>query len=133
MLTVSPLPKLALATARSGRPSPLKSPTATDHGPVPVAKVVWGEKGHRPPPLDELLDEAPEEPLEELVLVAAAVPRELPLALRRLLLPLLLAPPRSSATVLLAPPQAERAEARSNDVARAAAPTSTALRSHREF
>src|SRR5438552_2655518 len=33
--------ELTLATARSGRPSPLRSPTATDRGPAPVAKVCW--------------------------------------------------------------------------------------------
>src|SRR5262249_47685953 len=33
-----------LATRRSGRPSPLTSPTATEKGPVPVAKVCWGAK-----------------------------------------------------------------------------------------
>src|SRR5262249_6609580 len=33
-----------LATRRSGRPSPLTSPTATEMGWVPVAKVCWGAK-----------------------------------------------------------------------------------------
>src|SRR5262245_27018383 len=33
-----------LATSRSGRPSPLTSPTATEKGLVPVAKVCWGAK-----------------------------------------------------------------------------------------
>src|SRR5436853_171987 len=35
---------LALATARSGLPSPLRSPMATERGPVPVAKVCWKPK-----------------------------------------------------------------------------------------
>src|SRR5262249_581854 len=33
-----------LATSRSGRPSPLTSPTATELGWVPVGKVCWGAK-----------------------------------------------------------------------------------------
>src|SRR5262249_21246473 len=33
-----------LATRRSGRPSPLTSPTATELGLLPVAKVCWGAK-----------------------------------------------------------------------------------------
>src|SRR5262249_39971273 len=33
-----------VATRRSGGPSPLTSPTATEMGPVPVAKVCWGAK-----------------------------------------------------------------------------------------
>src|SRR5262249_12307576 len=37
-----PLP--LLATRRSGRPSPLTSPTATEYGLVPVGKVCWGAK-----------------------------------------------------------------------------------------
>src|SRR5262249_61255720 len=37
-----PLPMLA--TRRSGRPSPLTSPTATELGALPVAKVCWGRK-----------------------------------------------------------------------------------------
>ena len=36
--------ELALATIRSGRPSPFTSSSATDTGPLPVAKVCWGAK-----------------------------------------------------------------------------------------
>src|SRR5262249_52705151 len=33
---------LTLATRRSGKPSPLTAPSATETGPRPVAKVCWG-------------------------------------------------------------------------------------------
>src|SRR5262249_17805346 len=34
----------ALATAKSGRPPPLRSPSATERGSMPVAKVCWPAK-----------------------------------------------------------------------------------------
>ena len=49
---------LALATARSGLPSPLKSPTATEEGPPPAAKLTAGLKEPLPMPSSTLMVES---------------------------------------------------------------------------